>query len=112
MTWPFNPAGQSVAEHLGRRQENAQVYGSGVNLHYSQEELVAQVQRWVAEGKQSVKIKVGKPDLAEDIDRVAAVRDVLGPHRKLMIDANQRWDVAPAVAWMQRLAPYDPYWID
>ena len=90
-------AGASLADHLGRRQESAPVYGSGVNLHYSQQELVEQVRRWVAEGKQAVKIKVGKPDLAEDIERVSAVRDVLGPHRKLMIDANQRWDVPAAL---------------
>ena len=105
-------AGRSVADQLGRRQENAVVYGSGVNLHYSQEELVAQAQRWVAEGKQAVKIKVGKPDLAEDIDRVAAVRDVLGPHRKLMIDANQRWDLPATLRALDALAPFGLEWLE
>lgn len=105
-------AGRSVADHLGRRRESTAVYGSGVNLHYSQEELVEQVRRWVAEGKQAVKIKVGKPDLAEDVDRVAAVRDVLGPHRKLMIDANQRWDLPAALRALDALSPYGLEWLE
>ncbi|HAP89935.1 MAG TPA: racemase, partial [Arthrobacter bacterium] len=81
----------SVTGLLGQRQESAEVYGSGVNLHYTLEELVAQTERWVAAGHRAVKIKVGKPDIREDAERVAAVRSVLGPDRKLMIDANQRW---------------------
>ena len=55
--------------------------------------VVAQARRWVDAGFGAAKIKVGKPDLAEDVDRVAAVREVLGPDRELMIDANQRWDL-------------------
>lgn len=105
-------AGMPVAELLGRRRESAEVYGSGVNLHYTLEELVEQVQRWVAEGKQGVKIKVGRPDLAEDIERVAAVRQVLGPHRKLMIDANQRWDLPTTLRAVQALAPFDLEWLE
>ena len=105
-------AGRSVADHLGRRQRSAVVYGSGVNLHYSQDELVEQVRRWVAEGKQAVKIKVGKPDLAEDIERVAAVRDVLGPHRKLMIDANQRWDLPATLRALDALEPFGLEWLE
>ena len=75
-------AGTSVTGLLGQRQDSAEVYGSGVNLHYSLEELVAQVERWVAAGHNAVKIKVGKPDIREDAERVAAVRQVLGPYRQ------------------------------
>jgi L-alanine-DL-glutamate epimerase-like enolase superfamily enzyme len=87
-------------------------YGSGVNLHYPIEELVAQVQRWVAAGFDAVKIKVGKPDVREDADRLAAVREVLGAGRALMIDANQRWDLDRAVSAMEVLAAFDPAWIE
>jgi len=101
-----------VSSLLGRRRESVRAYGSGVNLHYPQDDLVAQVQRWVDAGFDAVKIKVGKPDVREDADRLAAVRDVLGPDRALMIDANQRWDLERATAALDVLAAYGPAWIE
>lgn len=86
-------AGRSLAGLLGRRRDDVEVYGSGVNLHYPLDELLAQVRRWIEAGFGAVKIKVGRPDLGEDVERVAAVRELLGPDRALMIDANQRWDL-------------------
>jgi L-alanine-DL-glutamate epimerase-like enolase superfamily enzyme len=97
---------------LGRRRDTVAAYGSGVNLHYTQDELVAQVQRWVDAGFTAVKVKVGKPDLAEDLDRIAAVRATLGPGRGLMIDANQRWDLDTATRNVQALAAHDLAWIE
>jgi len=102
----------SVSTLLGRRRERVRVYGSGVNLHYSLEDLVGQVRRWVDAGLDAVKIKVGKPDLQEDLDRVAAVREVLGDHRALMIDANQRWDLERATRSVEALAEFAPAWIE
>jgi len=105
-------AGGSIADLLGRRRETVRAYGSGVNLHYTQDELVAQVRRWVDAGFDAVKVKVGKPDLAEDLDRIAAVRAVLGPDRALMIDANQRWDLDRATRSVEALAACDLTWIE
>lgn len=103
---------RSLTAHLGTRRTSVAVYGSGVNLHYSLDELVAQVGRWVTAGHTAVKVKVGKPDLAEDIDRLAAVRDVLGPDRALMIDANQRWDLNRATRALDALRAFRPGWIE
>jgi L-alanine-DL-glutamate epimerase-like enolase superfamily enzyme len=105
-------AGRSVADLIGRRSATQPVYGSGVNLHYSVEELLEQARRWVDRGLPAAKIKVGRPDLAEDVDRVAAVREVLGPDRALMIDANQRWDLPRAVAAAEALRPFDLAWLE
>lgn len=105
-------AGVGVPDLLGRRREEVAVYGSGVNLHYPLEELVAQAHRWVDAGFSAAKMKVGSADLAEDVDRVAAVREVLGPDRQLMIDANQRWDLPTAVRAMGELARFAPAWIE
>lgn len=104
--------GEPLSQRLGRKRETVQAYGSGVNLHYSLDELVAQVVRWVDDGYQSVKVKVGKPDLAEDVERVAAVRDILGPGRALMIDANQRWDLTRASHALDALERFDLAWIE
>lgn len=105
-------AGTSVTGLLGRRHDSVEVYGSGVNLHYSLDELVAQAERWVAAGHSAVKIKVGKPDIGEDAERVAAVRAVLGPHRKLMIDANQRWDLPTTMRALDVLAGFGLEWLE
>ncbi|HKU03367.1 MAG TPA: mandelate racemase/muconate lactonizing enzyme family protein [Arthrobacter sp.] len=105
-------ADTSVTGLIGQRQEAAEVYGSGVNLHYTLDELVAQTERWVAAGHQAVKIKVGKPDLREDAERVAAVRSVLGPDRRLMIDANQRWDLPTTFRALDVLAEFGLEWLE
>ncbi|MEO3431826.1 L-fuconate dehydratase [Inquilinus sp. CAU 1745] len=65
----------------------------------------------LAEGWTHIKIKVGG-DLDDDVRRCAIVREEIGPDRKLMVDANQKWDVPTAIAWMHQLAPYDPWWIE
>lgn len=101
-----------VSALIGRRRDRVRAYGSGVNLHYSQDELLAQVRRWIDAGFTAVKIKVGKPDLAEDVDRVAAVRDLLGADRGLMIDANQRWDLERATRSVAALSASGLDWIE
>lgn len=58
----------------------------------------------MASGWADVKVKVGD---AGDVDRVGAVRDAIGPHGRLRVDANGAWDVDSAVAAIARLAPYD-----
>ncbi len=57
------------------------------------------------------KMKVGA-DLDDDLRRAAILREELGPDRMLAVDANQRWDVATAITWMDALRPFDPYWIE
>jgi L-alanine-DL-glutamate epimerase-like enolase superfamily enzyme len=104
--------GVAATRLWGTRRESVGTYGSGVNLHYTLDDLVAQVGRWVAAGHTAVKIKVGKPSIAEDVDRVAAVRAVLGPERKLMVDANQRWDLATAVTAAEALRDFDIAWLE
>ncbi|WP_254773911.1 mandelate racemase/muconate lactonizing enzyme family protein [Microbacterium sp. cf046] len=104
--------GISAVDLLGRARASVRAYGSGVNLHYSLDELLAQVGRWIDAGFDAVKIKVGKPDLAEDVDRVAAVRELLGPDCDLMIDANQRWDLDRATRSVRALGAFAPAWIE
>ncbi|ANJ26178.1 mandelate racemase/muconate lactonizing enzyme family protein [Agromyces aureus] len=105
-------AGLGITDHLGRRHDTATVYGSGVNLHYPLPELVAQAERWVEAGFEAVKVKVGSPDLADDVARIRAVRDVLGPDRGLMIDANQRWNLEQAERAIGELSAFDLGWIE
>uniref|UniRef100_A0A8D0AKB1 L-fuconate dehydratase n=1 Tax=Sander lucioperca TaxID=283035 RepID=A0A8D0AKB1_SANLU len=57
------------------------------------------------------KVKVGA-DLEDDIRRCRLIRQMIGPSNTLMIDANQRWDVAEAISWVSSLAEFKPLWIE
>jgi L-fuconate dehydratase len=65
----------------------------------------------LAGGWTAFKMKVGA-DLEDDIRRARIVREEIGPHNLLMIDANQRWDVGTAISWVRALAEFDIYWIE
>ncbi len=68
---------------------------------------------YVALGFSAVKMKVGRGDLASEEARVAAAREAIGPDVFLMLDANNAWrDVPTALAFLDRMARYDPYWIE
>lgn len=57
-------------------------------------------------GFPAVKVKVGRRDPRADLDRVAAVRDAVGPDVALRVDANGGWDVETADEMIRRLTPY------
>ncbi len=80
-------------------------------LGYSDEKLRRLCQEAVDAGYTYVKLKVGA-NLADDRRRCAIAREVLGPDRHLMIDANQVWDVGTAIDWVGELADFDPLWIE
>jgi len=80
-------------------------------LGYSDEKVRALVREGLAQGWTHFKMKVGR-DLDDDVRRARLIREELGPDRKLMMDANQVWDVDQAIDWMKELAAFDPYWIE
>ncbi|WP_405782146.1 enolase C-terminal domain-like protein [Streptomyces sp. NBC_00859] len=80
-------------------------------LGYSDEKLVRLAQEAVAAGFGQIKLKVGA-DLDDDVRRMKLARAAVGPGIRVAVDANQRWDVADALRWMDALAPYDPHWIE
>jgi L-fuconate dehydratase len=80
-------------------------------LGYPDDKIRRLCREGVAAGWNHFKIKVGQ-DLQDDLRRAAIVREEIGPARKLMMDANQKWDVPTAIAWMKQLARFDPWWIE
>src|SRR3954451_3330283 len=108
--WDLEERGLGAAPGPGR--EAVPVYGSGVNRHYTLDELVAQARRWAAAGLQAVKVKVGGRPIAEDVERVSAVRDAVGPGVELMVDANQLWDLPTARRAVAALAPLGLHWLE
>ena len=80
-------------------------------LGYDDDKIRRLCREGMAAGWNHFKLKVGA-DLADDIRRCSIVRQEIGPDRKLMVDANQRWDVPVAIEWMRHLARFDPWWIE
>ncbi|GAA3714938.1 L-fuconate dehydratase [Streptomyces tremellae] len=80
-------------------------------LGYSDEKLARLAREAVADGFTQIKLKVGG-SVEDDVRRMRVAREAVGDGVRIAVDANQRWDVGPAVEWMRRLAPYAPYWIE
>ena len=80
-------------------------------MGYSDDKVRRLCREALADGFTHFKVKVGA-DPADDARRVALVREAIGPTNKLMIDANQRWDVGEAIACVNALKQYDIMWIE
>jgi L-fuconate dehydratase len=80
-------------------------------LGYSDEKLRRLCREAVGAGWGHIKIKVGV-DIEDDVRRAGIVRGEIGPDRRLMLDANQVWDVGEAIAGMERLKEFGPWWIE
>lgn len=104
--------GRPLTDVLGRCRPSIAAYGSGVNLNLDAEALGEQIRSWIDRGYPSVKIKVGKPDPGEDLERLAMVRSLIGTSRGLMVDANQGWDRAHAVRAIRSYTPFDLLWVE
>lgn len=100
-----------LTDLLGRCRDRVPVYRSGTNLDKSLDELLDQVKGWIAAGYRGVKIKVGRPDIEEDVERVTRVRELAG-RLPLMVDANQGWDAGHAVRAIRAFEGLDLAWVE
>lgn len=89
---------QPIWKVLGCSRREVPIYGSGGWISYSPEELIDEVSNYKARGFQAVKIKVGKPDWKEDLERLRLVREAVGNEINIMMDANQGMTVPNALA--------------
>lgn len=80
-------------------------------LGYSDDKIRALCREAVAAGWTHFKQKVGA-DIEDDVRRASIIREAIGPDRTLMMDANQVWDVPEAIANMERLRAFNPWWIE
>jgi L-alanine-DL-glutamate epimerase-like enolase superfamily enzyme len=99
---------------LGGAKERVLVYNTHVGwLDHPLDEMVELCLQAVnKDGFRALKLKVGKEDPDEDCQRIARVREAVGPKVRLMIDANQSWTIDEAVPRLRSLARYDLYWIE
>lgn len=102
-----------LAKLLGAERDSVQCYNtSGGYLHTPLDQVLKNVEISRASGIGGIKLKVGQPDLAIDIERVSAVRKLLGDSFPLMVDANQQWDRQKATRACRAFEPFDLTWIE
>ncbi len=101
----------SLYDMLGKVRDRVPLYGSGINLDLSVEEVIEQVKRWKKIGYQAAKVKVGKPDLEEDVERLRKIEEAV-PGFPLAVDANQGWDLPHALRAFKRFDSLNLLWIE
>jgi len=106
-------AGLPLYKLLGGYRDRMPVYDTdGGWLNHTQDEIVREATQLVEQGFTGIKVKVGKEKRSEDVARLRAVREVIGPDIKLMTDANLRWTAAEAIARAQLFEEFDLFWLE
>lgn len=103
---------QPLWKMAGGTDQKCKVYRGGIDLNFSLPKLLDSVRGYLDGGYNGVKIKIGKPSLDEDIKRIAAVREMIGPDITFMVDANYCYTVDQAIATARAIEPYDIYWFE
>ncbi len=96
---------------LGQVRAGVPIYGSGGFTSYSIAQLEEQLGAWVAGGIPRVKMKIGR-DAQADIERVRAVRTVIGPNAELFVDANGAYSRKQALAQAEAFAEFKVQWFE
>ena len=107
-------AAERPLHHLyGAYRDRIDTYASGgLWLSQSIDDCVEEAVRFVDQGFTAMKIRVGKPDLAEDVLRVREIRNAVGSGIRLLTDANQGLNVKQALALSRRLEEFDIAWLE
>lgn len=96
----------------GGASDRCKAYCGGIDLAFSLPKLLRSIQGYLDRGFEAVKIKVGKPALDEDVARVKAVRDLVGPDVAFMVDANYSMSVRQAISAAEAFGAYDLLWFE
>lgn len=102
-----------VYRMLGGFRSEVETYASqGLWLDRSRDALAREAADYVAQGFKAVKMRAGMADEDEDVDRVRAVREAIGPGCKLMVDVNQAWDLKTTLRMGRRLEAFNLFWLE
>ncbi|SPH23970.1 3,6-anhydro-alpha-L-galactonate cycloisomerase [Defluviimonas aquaemixtae] len=105
-------AGKPLWRMAGGASDRCRAYAGGIDLNFPLPKLLESVRKYLDRGFNGVKIKVGQPTLAEDVARVRAVRELIGPEIAFMVDANYSMNVDEAIAAAEAFKAYDILWFE
>ncbi len=104
--------GQPLWKMAGGASSRCRAYAGGIDLNFPLPKLLDNVRGYLARGFNGVKIKVGQPTLAEDVERARAVRDLIGPDIAFMVDANYSMSVDGAIEAAKAFQEFDITWFE
>ncbi|MFK7744306.1 MAG: mandelate racemase/muconate lactonizing enzyme family protein [Roseobacter sp.] len=99
-------------QRAGKAGRTCKAYGGGIDLAFPLPKLLDHVQGYLDAGLNAVKIKVGQPDMADDIARIKAVRAQIGPDTGFMIDANYSLEVDQAIVLANAVKDQNILWFE
>ncbi|WP_408008333.1 mandelate racemase/muconate lactonizing enzyme family protein [Pseudalkalibacillus sp. A8] len=97
---------------LGGASNSTKAYAGGIDLNFTKEKLLNNVKSYLDKGFQAVKIKLGQETLEEDIDRIAAVRELIGPDVTFMVDTNMKWSIEHAIRAAKAFKEFNIFWLE
>ncbi|MEO0733821.1 MAG: mandelate racemase/muconate lactonizing enzyme family protein [Bacteroidota bacterium] len=104
--------GQPLWQVAGGAGNTCRAYCGGIDLLFPLEKLLDNIRGYLARGFTAVKIKIGRENPAEDLARIKAVRELIGPEVTFMVDANYSLSVAEAISLSKAMEPYDITWFE
>jgi L-alanine-DL-glutamate epimerase-like enolase superfamily enzyme len=97
---------------LGGYDPKVPVYAGGIDLDFTVAALLEQADRFQAEGFRAIKMKAGRPALAEDVERIRRMREHLGDDFPLMVDANMKWSADEAIRAARAFEEFNLLWLE
>ncbi len=104
--------GKPLWQMAGSAAKTCKAYGGGIDLAFPLPKLLQHVQGYLDAGLNAVKIKIGQPELADDIARIKAVRAQIGPDAGFAIDANYSLSVASAIELANAVKDQNILWFE
>ncbi|MFK7902724.1 MAG: mandelate racemase/muconate lactonizing enzyme family protein [Nitratireductor sp.] len=105
-------AGKPLWQMAGGASNACKAYAGGIDLNFPLPKLLKQIQGYLDKGFNGVKIKIGQPSLEQDLERIAAVRQLIGPDVTFMVDANYSMSVPQAIEAANAFKQYDILWFE
>ncbi|PKQ63153.1 uroporphyrinogen decarboxylase [Labilibaculum filiforme] len=105
-------ANQPLWKMAGGYSNSCKAYCGGIDLLFPLEKLLGNIKGYLASGFNAVKIKIGRDNLEEDIQRIKAVRELIGPDVTFMVDANYSMSVEKAIEAANAFKKYDILWFE
>jgi L-alanine-DL-glutamate epimerase-like enolase superfamily enzyme len=104
---------QPLFRYLGGDRSRVPTYASsGLWLDYGIDDLLREAESFRGQGHRAMKMRVGRGDPEEDVERVRILRDALGGEAALLADVNQGWDEPTAIRIGRRLEQHGLYWLE
>ncbi|WP_405398730.1 mandelate racemase/muconate lactonizing enzyme family protein [Maribacter sp. Asnod2-G09] len=105
-------AGQPLWKMAGGEGNTCKAYCGGIDLQFPIEKLLNNMKTYLDNGFNAVKIKIGRENLEEDLERIKAVREFIGPDVTFMVDANYSMSIEKAIKAIEGFKKYDITWFE